>query len=504
MSAHRIIKSVFVFAAIFGCLSLSNVECQAQSMGFQTLGQLKESPAGSKVVELINRINEESEVSEEVIRQLFAKELVDRIGVETLTDLFENIRSNDGQFELFDANRTGRFKYELMVRGTKHGEWLAIPVRFEEEEPFRIKAIDGVEFSREGPQAKEPMLTPKTAREFKRPTPVITEETIDRVEQWLNAQTEAGEFSGVVLLAKDYKPVYEKAFGLASKRFRVPNELGTKFRLASVNKIITATAILQLVEKGVLSLDDHLVDYIDGFKDDSVNEVTIRHLLTHSSGWAAYWEHPEYLRRKNELRSVSDYMEFIKGIELDFPPGERVQYSNTGYNVLGAVVEKVAGKSYYEYVQENIFAPLEMNSTRSFEIDHVVEGLATGYTNINHNHERVGKGYPFENTLLSSPKGTPAGGGCSTAGDLLKFVEGVAKHRILNQESVNFLRRDSGIRSQPSPFIFHNGGGPGQSAWMQADVENGYTLIVLCNLDSEAGEVAVKKIGELLNLPIWP
>ena len=145
-----------------------------------------------------------------------------------------------------------------------------------------------------------------------------------------------------------------------------------------------------------------------------------------------------------------------------------------------------------------------MDSTRSFDIDHVAEGLATGYTNLDHKHQRSGKGYPFENTLLSSPKGTPAGGGCSTVGDLLKFVEAIAKQRLLNEDSVEFLRRDSGIRSQPSPYIFHNGGGPGQSAWMQADVENGYTLIMLCNLDSEAGEAAVAKIGEILNLPIWP
>ena len=86
--------------------------------------------------------------------------------------------------------------------------------------------------------------------------------------------------------------------------------------------------------------------------------MTLRHLLTHSSGWAAYWEHPKYLQRKNELRTVGDYMEFIKEIELDFAPGERMQYSNTGYNVLGAVIEAVSGTSYYDYVQQNIFEPL--------------------------------------------------------------------------------------------------------------------------------------------------
>ena len=201
-------------------------------------------------------------MSEAIIRQLFAEELVDRIGTEPLQGLVTNIRQSDGQLELFEANRSGRFKYELKVRGTKHGEWIDIPIRFEEEEPFKIKAIDGVEFSREAPQSKKALLLPKTVRKFKRPTPVITEETIDRVDQWLKEQTEAGEFSGVVLLAKDYEPIYQKAFGLASKRYQVPNNLDTKFRLASVNKIITSTAILQLAEQGKLSLDDHLTDYI--------------------------------------------------------------------------------------------------------------------------------------------------------------------------------------------------------------------------------------------------
>ena len=344
------------------------------------------------------------------------------------------------------------------------------------------------------------MLSPGNARETNVTEPTVNEQTIKQLKQWIQAQVDEGKFSGVVLVAKDFEPVFYETFGLASKRYNVRVSKETKFRLASVNKIFTATAILKLVEQKKLSLDDPVSKYIDGLADPRAENVTVRHLLTHSSGWGSYWGHPEFLNNREKLRSLDDYMAFIKDIKLDFDPGSKRQYSNSGYTILGAIIEKVTGQSYYDYVRNSIFKPAGMSSTDSFEIDHVAPNLATGYTNMDVNNQRSGTGYTYENIFTASVKGTSAGGGCSTSGDLLKFAEAVIKNKIVSKESEEFLRCDIGTKSEPGDFLFHNGGGPGQNTWVQSDVRTGYTIIVLCNLDPPCGSNVVRKISELFNL----
>lgn len=501
---HRLIKQLSCLALLLLFADL----CFSQELGNQSLKDLQESPSGMRIIQLTDHVNQRNVNQRnadtvELLQDLFAPEFIERNGVERLQRLFEDIRDNDGQWEIYEAERVDRFKYQLKAKGTKHGEWLSITIRTQDKEPFRIQAIDGIEFTPIGSDIAEPMLAPQQPRKFQRRQPVVTKERLQEFDVWLDEQVKLNQFSGVVVLALDFEPVFEKALGMANKRYQVPNQIDTRFRLASVNKIFTATAVLQLVEQGKISLDDKLNDYLDGFSDPSVSKVTIRHLLSHSSGWGAYWEHPEFLRRQYELRSVNDYMKFIKLMPLDFEPGERTQYSNIGYEVLGALIEKTTGQSYYEYMEKNIFEPAGMNSTSSPAIDEVAEGLATGYTNLNSSGQRSGNGYPYENIFTCAPRGTPAGGGCSTAPDLLRFLEVVATEKILTRESIEFLRRDSGVRTQATPFIFHNGGAPGQSAWMQTDLDNGYSVIVLANMDPEAGMKVVQKMSELFDLPMW-
>ena len=484
------------------CVTKSSV-CNGQSLGLQSVEQLRDSPVAANLIRLIHHINSESSTSKEDLKLMFAKDLLDRIGHSALLDAFGEIRESDGQWEVFDVNRTQEFRFALKAKGTRHGEWLDIVLKVEVKAPHRIIAIEGIETTQVGAKSSKPMFAPKLVREHARKTPVVNKEKIDQLDKWLKQEERNNQFSGVVLLAKDYQTVFHKAYGLASRRYNVPVRLDTKFRLASVNKIFTAVAILQLIEQGKLSFDDKMVKFIDGFSDPRTSEITVRHLLSHSSGWQAYWEHPEYLKNRSKLRSVNDYMRFIKTIPLDFEPGQRMQYSNTGYNVLGAIIEKVSGNNYYDHIQKFVFEPAGMTSSVSHSVDEIAPNLATGYTNFDINHKRTGEGFSFENTLISSVKGTPAGGGCSTAHDLLKFVQAVDQNIIVNQSSEEFLRHDIGVRKKISPFIFHNGGGPGQNTWMQADVDNGYTVIVLCNLDPPIGSNVVKKMGEIFNLPIW-
>ena len=144
-----------------------------------------------------------------------------------------------------------------------------------------------------------------------------------------------------------------------------------------------------------------------------------------------------------------------------------------------------------------------MNETASLESDQISEGLATGYTNRDFEGNQHGTDFAFHNTLMSPPKGTAAGGGCSTAADLLRFVTAITQRKIVNQDSEEFLRSRIGASAKPSNYVFHNGGAPGQGVWMQSDVSNGYSIIVLSNYGYPAASTVVRKISKSFELPIF-
>ncbi len=493
------------FLSLIFIAIIFNLTAYGQQLGNQSLAQLKKSPAGSNILAFLNAINDKEVFTEKDIPALFANSLIQKIGAKRLLEVMEDIKLHDGQIELYEANRTDVFRYDLKALGLKHKGWLDIALTVEENPPYKINGILGVDISSIAPKTKTPILSPGKAAEFKKRTSTITDKKLKELDEWITKRTSNNQFSGVVLIAKDFRPIFHKAYGFASKRYKVPNQLDTKFRYASVGKIITATAILQLAEKGLLALDDKLGKYIDlnDFKDPRTKEITIRHLLTHTSGWSYYWENKTFHENLRSLRVVTDYMNFIKDIPLEFDPGTKGQYSNTGYVVLGAVIEAVTKMDYYDYVDKHIYGPVGMTNSGSFQIDHIAEGLATPYTNYNHKREKVGEGFPYETTLISPPRGVPAGGSCSTTTDMLKFLEAIANNTILNQESEDLLRSRFGTKGMLSDFIFHNGGGPGQSAWVQADVANGYSIIILSNYDHPTGEIVVKHIGETMELDIW-
>lgn len=490
-----LLSSFFIFSIIGTVMS--------QQLGQQSLAQLQESPAGSNILHFLKAINNKTEFAETDVKELFATSLIDKHGTQGLLAVFDDIKQNDGQIELYEADRVATFEYELKAKGLKHQKWLDIGITLDEQPPYKVNGIKGIEITGLAPKTKTPIFSPTQVVKYEKPQPNVTKDKLDEMDKWLTELTVKNEFSGVVLIAKDFEPIFHKAYGYASKRYKVPNELDTKFRLASVNKIITATAALQLVEKGKLSLDDKLHQYVTGFKDKRTKDITIRHLLTHQSGWGAYWDNEHFLSNRRQLRTVEDYMKFIKDIPLDFAPGTKQQYSNTAYNVLGAVIEAASGMDYYEYVQQNIYQLAGMTNSGSLQLDHIAEGLATGYTNYDYKMEKSGKDYSFENTLFSAARGVPAGSGCSTTGDLLRFLKAVAQHEIVNQQSEEFLRSDIGKSAEPGDFIFHNGGGPGQNAWVQADVGSGYSIVVLSNYDPPTSSKVVNWMGKNLKLAVF-
>lgn len=328
---------------------------------------------------------------------------------------------------------------------------------------------------------------------------IIDEGKMTELNDLLKIQTDIGRFSGSAIVAQDGKPIFVYASGMANKRFEVPNKLDTKFNLGSLNKMFTAVAILQLVETGKIGIDDPIAKYLDNFPSEVSQKVTIRQLLNMSNGWGDYWQNRYYLAYKDRLRSVSDYIGFIKDIPLQFDPGTNIIHSNIGFEVAGAIIEKVSGMDYFEYIREYVYKPAGMVNSDSYDRDAPVENMAVGYTDL-HPLDTKRKGFNWENTYILSPRGTPAGGGYSTAEDMLKYDMAIRSNRLIGEEYVHFMSNGfkGNIGDSRVKTIDKSAGGiSGVSTFYVCDWEYCITLIVLTNVDHP---VAIDLGNEILKI----
>lgn len=308
---------------------------------------------------------------------------------------------------------------------------------------------------------------------------------------------ERDEFSGAVLVAKDNEEIFKEAYGYASIRYRIRNETDTRFNLGSINKIFTRTAIQQLAEQGKLKPKDLVGRFLPDFPDEIAKKVTINHLLTFTSGMGHYWN-DKFVMKMANLRSVDDFISLFIDDPLSFKPGTKEQYSNSGYVVLGKIIERISGMSYYDYVRENIYKPAGMMSSDHYERDDPAAVFATGYTRIGPNGQ-MDKTVPRrENILQIGSKGSPAGGGYSNVDDMLRFNRALQNHELVSPEfaEIGKRKRPEGVPSLSMTMIA--GGASGVSAFLINYIEQGYTAIILSNYDPEDTQVVEKKITEMV------
>jgi CubicO group peptidase (beta-lactamase class C family) len=179
----------------------------------------------------------------------------------------------------------------------------------------------------------------------------ISAKQIEEINTLVQKLAENDKFSGTVLIAKDQHVVYSKAIGMADKSKSNPVNLDTKFNLASMNKMFTSIAIAQLVEQKKLKFSDKIVQVLPILSKKIYGEITVHHLLTHTAGTGDIFRNPKFWDAKDTAKSISTYV----SIGIDDPvrskPGEKFEYSNYGYILLGAIIEKVSGTSYYDYVK---------------------------------------------------------------------------------------------------------------------------------------------------------
>jgi CubicO group peptidase (beta-lactamase class C family) len=352
------------------------------------------------------------------------------------------------------------------------------------------------------PEARSPVAA--RAGEVVAPPARPDPERVRELEEHVQRLAEADAFSGVVMLARHGKPIFTAAYGEANKEERRKNGLETAFNLASMNKMITAVAVAQLVEAGKLSFDDPLAKYLPDFPNPrAARQIRIGHLLSHTAGLGSYLGKGISSSR---AATVDEMLRFARDSEPAFEPGSRWDYSNTGFLVLGKVIEKASGQSYFDYVRDHIMVPAGMRGTEWYAKDRLPPTAAVGY---DREHER-GPGAYTDHIAALPYRGGPAGGGYSTAPDMLRFAEAFRTGKLVSPAMVRVLTTPKpaspeygyGFTVDPEGGVVgHSGGFEGTSTNMDLFLEDGYTAIVLSNYSRSGMRSIVNRMRELVTEP---
>ncbi len=290
-------------------------------------------------------------------------------------------------------------------------------------------------------------------------------------------------FTGAMLVAHRGTVLLRKAYGLADRERGIAITPETRFRIGSMDKMFTAVAVMQLVEAGKLSLDDPIGTVLTDYPNrDAAAKVTITHLLTHTGGTGDIF--PEYVDKKDQLRTHGDFLKLFGARPLLFEPGSTQRYSNYGFILLGNIIERLSGMSYYEYVTTRVFAPAGMRRTDSPVGVPREDDRAIGYL-------REGTTWT-PNTDTLPWRGTSAGGGYSTVDDLLLFATALqdgtlvssrtfalmsTPHRTGSPQGLGFLIAGNAA----TPAVGHSGGAPGMNGELRMFPASGHVFAALSN-----------------------
>ncbi|MDR7209824.1 serine hydrolase [Flavobacterium piscis] len=264
-------------------------------------------------------------------------------------------------------------------------------------------------------------------------TPTLTaQDNATQIDQLLSKYNEYGQFNGSALVSEHGKIIFKKGYGSANIEWDVPNQPDTKFRLGSISKQFTSLLIVKLAEKGKLKLNVPITTYLPDYPKVNGDKITIHNLLTHTSGIPNYTSFPHFF--KDQSRNPYSPEEFVKtfsNLPLEFTPGEKFNYSNSGYFLLGYIIEKISGKSYEQYLQETILTPLKMVNTGYDHSDVILKNRAAGY------EKRGGKISNASYIDMSIPYA--AGSLYSTVEDLYLWDQALYTNQLLSAKSMDLL-----------------------------------------------------------------
>ncbi|MFH1373037.1 MAG: serine hydrolase domain-containing protein [bacterium] len=457
-----------------------------------------DSPAGNRAEEVFELLNGTSSTTvEDYVQNSFTPTFRDAFPMDMHLGLFAMVQESFGKLRLVSTEEFVANQVVVAVCNLNGDKYLQYTIDVEADEPHRIARMGVTPIP--SPEGAPPPKESEVKSEKQPPEEQeIKDLDIDELREWLDTKVVNDEFSGVVLVARNGEKLFHEAYGLASKRFNVENTLDTRFNLGSINKVFTSVAISKLMDGSKVSIDDPIGRYLDIFPDDISEKVTVRHLLNMEAGWGDYWGNESYLAKQNDIRAISDYMEFLKDVPLDFEPGATNQHCNTCFMVLGAIIEAVTGRNYFDYIRETVYRPAGMINSDSYDRDSPVQNIAVGYTRQNpyipeSSEER------WANTYLLSPKGAADGGGYSTTEDMLKFGAALRQYKLLSPQYTHFLLKH--FRGSPEDADeFPNGplrvagGAPGVSTSVNLFLAGGYDVVVLSNYDFPAAMTIANEI----------
>ncbi len=372
--------------------------------------------------------------------------------------------------------------------------WLEYLVEFDSDSPETIKDFD---VTMTGPPRK--LLDSKLTRQ----------QTSKEFQRFLNRLEKKGLLSGTVLWGQHGKILHQRAAGKASLRYDVPNTLDTAFCMGSITKLFTAAAIMQLVEKGRLKLDDPIGKYLgeQWISKEVGKQVQVQHLLTHSGGVGDFFRHPEYANSNRAMfTNVNAFAKFIDVKAVSFQPGKKHVYSNSGFILLGKIIEEVTGKDYHEYMRANIYDPAEMKNTGCFFTNDPTKKIAQGYY-----LDRTSRKW-VNNFLSQRVRGCPAGSSYSTVGDMFRFSQHLMGGKIVKDKTLRQMispkpklgspRYGFGVQQFRQTLLVnaigHMGGGPGVAACFAIYPETGHVLVVLTNQHRQSIFAIRQKVSELI------
>ncbi len=319
-----------------------------------------------------------------------------------------------------------------------------------------------------------------------------------KVGSYAQTYVDTGDFSGCILITRQGDTLYQECFGKADFSFSIPNTPETKFKIGSVSKQFTAVAILRLEEEGKLSLQDPVSRFYPVYPHAS--KFTLEQLLTHTSGVSDIYNIPDFNTLSCQNTSISEVVQLVLNMDLNFEPGSQYQYSNGGYAVLAGIIEMASGMSYEKYLKKSLFEPLGMSVTGHAAGDEVVPRLATGYD---------AKGYDgLKITPYLSPEVLKGSGSLHcTVGDLQLWIQSIETRALLKNESYDKFLKNYGhnyglgisvYTSMDQQVFGHDGRVNGFIADYLHYRESGITIIILGNVQTGVADFFRSDIASIV------
>ncbi|MFH1940981.1 MAG: serine hydrolase domain-containing protein [bacterium] len=320
-----------------------------------------------------------------------------------------------------------------------------------------------------------------------------------KVDAYVKPYIDAGGFGGSILIARGDKILLSKGYGMANVEFSVPNSPKTKFQIASLSKTFTASAIMMLQERGGLSINDPLSKFIPDYPNG--NQITIHHLLTHTSGIPNVNDFPDYDQKSRFPQSLEQIIEMFKQKPLEFQPGEKYSYSNSNYNLLAYVIEKVSGMSYGTFLKKCIFEPLDMKDTGHHgDASAIVAHLASGY-------QPSGAWGIEKSPYLDWSMKTGNGSLYSTVEDLYKWDRSLYTETILSKRSLDKMFKEhlEGVgygwfvgKRFGKRITRYNGRSPGYTSYLERYIDDDACIIVLSNNYAPVPHIIINDLAAIL------